>query len=93
MIRKTRPGGAFFPYLNSLIYGLDKYGIFKAINRFIIHMIVFIWLYKQVVYHIFNYKNQYIFSEIGHFINVIYPMCNTLEINIEIISIRTDGKR
>ena len=25
----TRPGGAFFPYLNNTIYDLYKYGIFK----------------------------------------------------------------
>ena len=30
---KTRPGGAFFPYLNNTIYDLDKYGIFKTVDR------------------------------------------------------------
>ena len=29
---KTRPGGAFFPYLNNTIYDLDKYGIFKTVD-------------------------------------------------------------
>ena len=30
---QTRPGGAFFPYLNNTIYDLDKYGIFKTVDR------------------------------------------------------------
>ena len=33
MIRKTRPGGAFFPYLNNTVYDLDKYGISKTVDR------------------------------------------------------------
>ena len=32
MTQKTRPGGVFFPYLNNIIYGLDKYGIFKTVD-------------------------------------------------------------
>ena len=30
---QTRPGGVFFPYLNNNIYDLDKYGIFKTVDR------------------------------------------------------------
>ena len=55
-IDKTRPGGASFPYLNNTIHDLDKYGIFKTVGRHNYkHSCT--WLYKQVVYHILNYKN------------------------------------
>ena len=33
---KTRPGGAFFPYLNNTTYEsyeLDEYGVFKTVDR------------------------------------------------------------
>ena len=30
---KTRAGGAFFPYLNNTMFDLDKYGVFKNVNR------------------------------------------------------------
>ena len=30
---KTRPGGAFLPYINNTIYDLDTYGIFKTVDR------------------------------------------------------------
>ena len=30
---KTRAGGSFFPYLNSTLFDLPKYGIFKSVDR------------------------------------------------------------
>ena len=30
---KTRPGGAFYPFLNNTIYDLSKYGVFKTVDR------------------------------------------------------------
>ena len=30
---KTRAGGSFFPYLNTTIFDLFKYGIFKSVDR------------------------------------------------------------
>ena len=32
-IEKTRPGGAFFSFLNKAIYDLSKYGIFKSVDK------------------------------------------------------------
>ena len=29
----TRPGGAFYPFLNSAIHDLSKYGVFKIADR------------------------------------------------------------
>ena len=51
---KTRPGGAFYPFL-FMIY-LNT-GCLKLLIEPIVHIIVYIWLYKQVVYHILNYNN------------------------------------
>ena len=28
-----RPGGAFYPFLNNIIYDLSKYGVFKTVDR------------------------------------------------------------
>ena len=30
---KTRAGGSFFPYLNTTVFDLSKYGIFKSVDR------------------------------------------------------------
>ena len=30
---KTRPGGAFYPFLDNIIYDLSKYGVFKTVGR------------------------------------------------------------
>ena len=30
---KTRPGGAFFSFLNNTIYDLSKYGLFKSVDK------------------------------------------------------------
>ena len=30
---KARAGGSFFPYLNTTIFDLSKYGIFKSVGR------------------------------------------------------------
>ena len=32
-LEKTRPGGAFFPFLNKAIYDLSKYGILKSVDK------------------------------------------------------------
>ena len=29
---KTRPGGAFYPFINNIIYDLSKYGVFKTVD-------------------------------------------------------------
>ena len=55
---QTRPGGAFFPYLNTTIYDLDNYGRYKTVDRNKYrHTCFYSWLYKQEVYQIFNYNN------------------------------------
>ena len=30
---RTRPGGAFFSFLNKAIYGLSKYGMFRSVDK------------------------------------------------------------
>ena len=58
-IEKTRPAGAFFPFLNKAIYDLSKYGTFylNRLIKVIIITIVFISHWKQEGYQISNYRN------------------------------------
>ena len=90
----TRPGGAFFPYLNNTIYDLDKHGIFKTVDgNTYKHNCLYLALqagglsYIKLQELILTLRNRTI-----HKCDVS-KVCNTLEINIELISIRTDGKK
>ena len=55
-IEKTRPGGAFFSFLNKTIYGLSKYGIFKPVDKHKYHHNCLISHWKQEDYQISNYR-------------------------------------
>ena len=91
---KTRAGGSFFPYLNSTIFDLPKHGMFKSVDRKIINIIVYILLYKQVDYHILNYKEFLLTLRNRHIHKCgLSNLCNTLETNIELNSTRNDGKK
>ena len=91
---KTRPGGAFFPYLKNTIYGLDKYGIFKAVGRNNYkHNCLYLALQAGGLSDI---KLQELLSTLRNRTFhkcVLSNVCNTLEINIEITPIRNDGKK
>ena len=56
-IEKTRPGGAFFSFLNKTIYDLSKYGIFKPVDKHKYHHNCLISHWKQEDYHISSYRN------------------------------------
>ena len=91
---KTRPGGAFFPYLNNTIYELDKYGIFKTVDRN---------NYKHNCLHLALQAGGLSDIQLQELISTLRnrtihkcdlsDVCNTLEINIELISIRNDGEK
>ena len=90
---KTRPGGAFFPYLNNTNYDLDKYWIFKTVDRNNYkHNCLYLALqagglsYIQLQELILTLRNRP-----THKCD-LFNVCNTLEINIEVVSIRTGGK-
>ena len=90
----TRPGGAFFPYLNDTIYDLDKHGIFKTVGRN---------NYKHNCLDLALQAGGLSDIQLQELISTLRNrtshkcdlsnVCNTLEINIELISIRNDGKR
>ena len=89
---ETRAGGAFFPYLNNTIFDLDKYGIFKTVDRN---------NYKDNCLHfalkaggLSDIKLQHLKLTLRN--RTIHKcdlsnVCNELQINIEITSIRNDG--
>ena len=91
---KTRPGGAFFPYLNNTIYDLDKHGIFKTVDRNSYkHNCLYLALQAGVLSDI---QWQGLILTLRKW--TIHKcdlsnVCNTLEINIELISVRNDGKK
>ena len=92
-IEKTRPGGAFFPFLNKTIYDLSKYGVFKSVDKNNYnHNCLYLALQAgglsdvKLQELILTLRNRTIHK------CDLTNVCNTLEINIELISIRSDGK-
>ena len=91
---KTRPGGAFFPYLNNTISDLYKYGISRTVDRNI---------YKHNCLYLALQAGGLSDSQLQELIltlrNITIHKCdlsnvrNTLEIIIELISIRNDGEK
>ena len=91
---KTRAGGPFFPYLNITIFDLFKYCIFKSVDRNNYkHNCLYLALQAggfsdiKLQELILTLRNRHIHE--CDFFN----LCNTLEINIELISSRNDGKK
>ena len=89
---KTRSGGAFFLYLNNTLYDLDKYGIFKTIDRHNYkHNCLYLALEAgglsviKLQQLILTLKNRIIHK------CDLSNVCDVLEIHIELISIRDDG--
>ena len=91
---KTRAGGSFFPYLNFTICGLSKYGMFNSVDRNNSkHNCLYLALQAGVLSYIklqeliLTLRNRHIHK------CDLSNLCNTLEINIKLISIRNDGKK
>ena len=91
---KTRAGGSFFPYLNNTIVDVSKYGIFKSVDRTNYkHNCLYLALqagelsYIKLQELILTLRNRH-----THKCD-LSNLCNTLELNIELISIRNDGKK
>ena len=87
---KTRAGGSFFPYLNITIFDLSKYGIFKSVDRNNYkHNCLYLALQAgglsdiKLQELILSLRNRHIHK------CDLENVCNTLEIHIELISLRS----
>ena len=88
----TRAGWSFFPYLNITIFDLSKSGMFKTVGRN---------TYKHNCLHLALQAGglsdiklqELILSSRNRHIHTcdLENVCNTLEIHIELISIKADG--
>ena len=91
---KTRAGGSFFPHLNITIFDLSKHCIFKSVDRNNYkHNCLYLALqpgglsYIKLQELVLTLRNR-------HIDKCDLPnLRNTLEINIEFISIRNDGEK
>ena len=90
---RTRAGGSFFPYLNITIFDLAKYGIFKTVDRNNYkHNCLYLALQAgglsdvKLQELILTLRNRHIHK------CDLENVCNTLEIHIELISLRNDGE-
>ena len=91
---RTRSGGSFFLYLNFTIFGLSEYDNFKSVDRNDYkHNCLYLALQACVLSYIklqelaLTLRNRH-----THECD-LSNLCNTLEINIELISIIKDGKK
>ena len=91
---KTRAGGSFFPYLNITIFDLSKYGVVLNVDRKNYrHNCLYLALQAgglsdtKLQELILTLRNRHI-----HKFD-LSNVCNALETNIELILIRTDGKK
>ena len=91
---KTRPGGAFFSFLNKTIYDLSKYGIFKTVDKHNYHHNC-LYLALQAGGLSDNKLQELILTLRNRTVHKcdLTNVCNALEININLISIRNDGKK
>ena len=90
---ETRAGGSFFPYLHIIIFDLSKYGIFKTVDRN---------NYKHNCLYLASQAGglsdvklqELILSLRNRHIHKcdLENVCKTLEIHIELISLRNDGE-
>ena len=91
---RTRAGGSFLPYLNITIFDLYKSCIFKSVDKKDYkHNCLHLALQAgglsdtQLQELILTLRNRHIHK------CDLSNVCNALEITIELISIRTDGKK
>ena len=90
---RTRSGGSFFPYLNKMIFDLSKYGIFKSVDKNNYkHNCLYLALQAgglsdvKLQELILTLRNRHIHK------CDLSNVCDTLEIHIELISLRNDGE-
>ena len=90
---RTRAGGTSFPYLNITIFDLSKYGIFKSVDRNNYkHNCLYLALQAgglsdvKLQELILSLRNRHIHK------CDLENVCNTLEIHIELISLRSNGE-
>jgi hypothetical protein len=90
---RTRAGGSFFPYLNKTIFDLSKYGMFKTVDKNNYkHNCLYLALKAGGITDdklqelILTMRNRHIHK------CDLENVCNALEIHIELISLRIDGK-
>ena len=91
---KTRPGGAFFSFLNKTVYDLSEYGIFKSVDKQNYHHnCLYLALGAgglpdiKLQGLILTLRNRTIHK------CDLSNVCNALGTNINLSSIRTDGKK
>ena len=90
---RTRAGGPFFPYLNIIIFDLSKYCIFKSVdtNNYK-HNCLYLVLQAgglsdiKLQELILSLRNRHIHK------CDLENVCKTLEIHIELISLRSNGE-
>ena len=92
-IKIRRAGGSFFPYLNMTIFDLSKYCILKSVDRNNYkHNCLYLALQSgglsdiKLQELILTLRNRHIHK------CDLSNLCNTLEIHIELISLRNDGE-
>ena len=89
---KTRAGGAFFPYLNNTKFDLDKYGVFKHVDKHNYHHNC---LYLALEHGgLSDIKlQQLILTLRNRTIHIcdLNKVCDTLTIKIKLTTLRTDG--
>ena len=93
-IEKSRTGGAFFSFLNKAIYDLTKYGIFESVDKHNYHHnCLYLALEAgglsdiKLQELILTLRNRPIHK------CDLSNVCNVFGININLISIRDDGKK
>ena len=91
--KRTRAGVSFFPYLNITIFDLSKYGIFKIVDRRNYkHTCLYLALQSgglsdiKLQELILSLRNRHVHK------CDLENVCNTLEIHIEIIPLRSNGE-
>ena len=89
---KTRNGGAFFPYLNNTKFDLDKYGVFKHVDKNNYHHNC---LYLALEQGGLSYVKlqQLILTLRNRTIHIcdLNKVCDTITIKIKLTTLRNDG--
>ena len=90
-VDKQRPGGAFFPFLNKTVYDLSEYGIFKTIDKSNYHHNC-LYLALQAGGLSDIELQELILTLRNRTVHKCEIVCDTLEIRIELIPLRSDGE-
>ena len=90
---RTRAGGSFFPYLNVTMFDLSKYGMFKSVDgKNYKHNCLYLALRSGGLSDI-ELQELILSLRYRHVHKCdLENVCNTLEIHIELISLRNDGE-